>query len=81
MNPRAAAANFERLGNICATSAGLAPNHFASVAPYWSIAVVGIQRPWPPESSGPPSVRFGKRPNMFPPTTLPDAEPSPPTMK
>jgi hypothetical protein len=32
-------------GKIDATSDELAPNHFASVLPYWSSAIVGIQRP------------------------------------
>lgn len=38
------------------------PNHWASVAPYWSTDVVGIQRPSFEESSGPLRAIFGKVP-------------------
>src|SRR4029453_6617655 len=44
-NPRSAAPNTERLGNTAARSLDVAPNHRASVAPYCSTDVVGIQRP------------------------------------
>ena len=38
------------------------PNHFASVPPYWSTDVVGIQRPLLPASLGPPGVSMGNWP-------------------
>ena len=59
MKPTSAVANLPMLGKIWAMSTGLAPNHLDSVAPIWSIAVVGIHRPWLPESSGPAIARLG----------------------
>jgi hypothetical protein len=46
-------------GNTVARSALATPNQRASVAPYWSTAVVGIQRPRTSASLGPPSARVG----------------------
>lgn len=42
------------------------PNHEASVAEYWSTAVVGIQRPMP-VSSGPFTASVGNFPYVPPP--------------
>ena len=43
--PRSAGAKRPRFGKIDGSAVGSTPNHFASVAPYWSTEVVGIQRP------------------------------------
>jgi hypothetical protein len=48
-----------RLGKMVAKSLDGTPNQFAKVAPYWSIAVVGIQRPLEPTSLGPPGANTG----------------------
>ena len=52
-------------GKTVPMSRSATPNHFASAAPYWSDATVGIQRPRPFEalfvvSSGPPFCSAGK---------------------
>jgi len=52
----------ERFGKISAISASEAPNHFASVAAYWSTEVVGSRRPSLETSSGPARASDGKRP-------------------
>ena len=49
----------ERLGNARARAASSRPNQRASVAPYWSTEVVGIQRPSNSASSGPPRTSAG----------------------
>ena len=49
-------------GNTSASAASSAPNQRPRVAAYCSVAVVGIQLPWLPESSGPPTVWSGKVP-------------------
>jgi hypothetical protein len=51
-----------RLGKIPGRFAAGTPNHDASVAPYWSSAVVGIQRPLLATSLGPPSENTGSVP-------------------
>ncbi len=61
MKPRSAVAKRGRFGKTVSMLAGLMPIHFASVAAYWSTAVVGIQRPVL-VSSGPPTVSAGKAP-------------------
>jgi len=61
-NPRFAVANAPKLGNTLGISGAGTPNHFASVAPYCSIDVVGIHWPSSPASSAPPMARLGKRP-------------------
>jgi len=47
------------------------PNHWARVLAYWTMPVLGTQRPLEPESSGPPRVRVGKVPYILPPLTAP----------
>ena len=69
MNPRSLVGKRDRFGNTDAKSAVGTPNHFASVAPYWSTDVVGIQRPRCSASSGPPSASVGYLPKKSPPFT------------
>ncbi len=45
MKPRLGEANRPMFGKTVERLPGSTPNHVASVAKYWSIAVVGIQRP------------------------------------
>ena len=45
MNPTLLTGKRARLGKIVARCVAPTPNHVASVAPYWSTEVVGIQRP------------------------------------
>ena len=51
--------NAERFGSAVASAAGVAPSQAASAAAYWSTAIVGIQRPSLPTSSGPPGTNVG----------------------
>src|SRR5580698_7715855 len=46
---------FPKFGKTVANALDGIPNHEHSVAPYWSIDVVGIQRPRVSVSFGPPS--------------------------
>ena len=69
MKPTSLAPKAARLGNTVARSDAGAPNQRASVAPYWSTAVVGIQRPRFSASFGPPSASVGYWPYMSPPFT------------
>ena len=59
------------LGNMVGSCAVLTPNHWARVDAYWMLAVEGTQRPFEPESSGPPSARVGNVPYICPPLTAP----------
>ena len=59
MKPRSGVAKRPMFGNTCTMSTGGTPNHLASVAPYWSIDVVGIQRPTLSASFGPASASCG----------------------
>ncbi len=61
MNPRFEDGNRERFGNTVDRFPGSTPNQVARVAKYWSMAVVGIQRPVL-VSFGPLMVRAGKEP-------------------
>ena len=56
-------------GTTAGMSASGTPNHLASVAAYWSTAVVGIHRPSESVSSGPPSASVGNVPYVWPPRT------------
>src|SRR5260370_37638803 len=67
MKPRLDAWKWARFGKIAFRLAGLTPNHDARVAPYSSIAIVGIQRPLLPESSGPPRAKACSLPYMSQP--------------
>ena len=65
MNPRSDVAKLPSSGKTVPMSMLATPNHFASVAPNWSDALVGIQRPRPllvelVVSSGPPLTSAGK---------------------
>src|ERR1700730_16243278 len=71
MNPRLLVGKLTRLGKIVGKFALLTPNHVAIVAAYWSRAVVGIQRPLLPATSGPPSASVGKFPYTVFPFTAP----------
>ena len=59
-NPRFFTGKFARFGNTVVSPLP-APNHVASVAPYWSTEVVGIQRP-SPASSPVPNAKVGNLP-------------------
>ena len=59
--PRLGVENRPKLGKTVATLLLSTPNHVASVAKYWSIAVVGIQRPVL-VSSGPFTAKVGNVP-------------------
>ena len=59
------------LGKMVGSCAVLTPNHWARVEAYWMLAVEGTQRPFEPESSGPPSARVGNVPYICPPLTAP----------
>jgi hypothetical protein len=61
-NPSFAAEKFARFGNTPASALSGIPNQEASVAPYWSTAVVGIQRPRVSASLGPESSNVGNCP-------------------
>src|SRR5260370_38854292 len=75
MKPRLAgqpaALKTDRFGNTVARSASLTPNQDASVAPYWSRAVVGIHTPRLPASSVVEKTKVGNLPYMSPPFTAP----------
>src|ERR1700722_399112 len=58
-NPRLLEVKFPMDGNTAGSSAALTPNHWARVAAYCELAVVGTQRPFVSESSGPPSASVG----------------------
>ncbi|MEA2693992.1 MAG: hypothetical protein QOJ16_3379 [Acidobacteriota bacterium] len=62
MNPKSGLLKRLKLGNTVAMSVEVTPNQRARVALYSSTEVVGIQRPWLPESSGPPSLKVGTLP-------------------
>ena len=62
MNPRSAVSKWPMFGKTVATSLAGSPYHGASVAAYWSTEVVGMNRPWFPESSGPPRASVGQSP-------------------
>ena len=61
MKPRFGAAKRPRFGKTVARLPLSTPNQVASVAKYWSMAVVGIQRPVL-VSSGPLTVSVGNFP-------------------
>src|ERR1043166_1545229 len=62
-NPRVGRLNRPRFGKTAARSVFPTPNQAARVAPYWSTATVGIQRPRAPlpssVSSGPAGASVG----------------------
>ena len=65
MKPRSMVEKLSLFGNTEPMSRSATPNHLASVAPYWSDALVGIQRPRPlftlfVVSSSEPGVSVGK---------------------
>lgn len=61
-NPRFAVGKLGRLGKtVCRALSGI-PNQELSVAPYWSMPIVGIQRPRTSVSSGPPNWNAGNLP-------------------
>lgn len=62
MNPMFWVVKLARFGKTLGKSSAETPNQVASVAPYWSSDIVGIQLPRLPESSGPPSASVGKLP-------------------
>src|SRR5450432_1439933 len=71
MNPRLVFGNAPMFGNTYGRSDSAMPNQRASVAPYCSSDVVGIQRPSLPRSSGPFSACVGTVPKKSPPFTAP----------
>ncbi len=58
-NPRLVVLKLLMAGSTVGKSAALTPNHCARVAAYCELAVLGTQRPFEPESSGPPSAKGG----------------------
>src|SRR5208282_1575870 len=63
--PRKVSVGVEKLpilGKIDGKLAGITPNHWARVPPYWSTDVVGIHRPLLPASFGPPRASCGNWP-------------------
>ena len=57
--PRSGWENLDKFGKTAPSWLDGTPNQRASVAPYWSTAIVGIQRPSFSASLGPPSVNCG----------------------
>jgi hypothetical protein len=57
--PRFVVLKLPMAGSTVGNSAAVTPNHCASVAAYCELAVLGTQRPFEPESSGPPSASVG----------------------
>jgi len=61
-NPIFFDAKFAKFGNTVESEVSGIPNHDANDAPYWSIDVVGIQRPRVSVSLGPPNANVGNAP-------------------
>jgi hypothetical protein len=59
------------LGKMVGSWAEVTPNHWARVAAYWTLPVVGAQRPFEPESSGPLRTGVGKVTYILPPLAPP----------
>ncbi len=59
MNPMSAVGKLASVGNVAASSPGVAPNHLPSVAPNCEVLILGIHAPRLPESSGPPRLSSG----------------------